>query len=149
MASDLALHLGPVAGAFVKSTARKSVTLRQLVETLAADIADAAARNKFVKTHAPAQDPVAAYEERTQPTYTNTPASVSYPPPVVFETSLLARAEAELAQHIGAVAKAIVRRAAATARSEPELANLLANEIDNVNTRKAFLRKVFSAPGRP
>jgi serine/threonine protein kinase len=147
MASDLAPHLGPVAGAFVRSTAKKSVTLRQLVETLAADIIDAAARKKFVQVHAPAQDPVASYEERTQPTHTNAAASVSFPPPAVFDAALLARAETELARHVGAVAKAIVRRAAAKARSEPELCKLLANEIDDVDQRKGFLRKVLSAPG--
>ena len=146
MASDLAPHLGPVAGAFVKSTARKSVTLRQLVETLATDITDATARKKFVKMHAPAQDPVASYEERTQPTYTDALTSVSFPPPAVYEPALLARAETELARHIGAVAKAIVRRSAAMAR-KPELCNLLANAIDDVNQRKGLLRRVLLAPG--
>jgi eukaryotic-like serine/threonine-protein kinase len=96
-----------------------------------------------VKLHAPVRDALASHEERTQPTSAIAPASASYPPTMVFDAALIATAEAALAQHIGPVARAVVRRATATARSEPELWNLLANQIDDVNDRKAFLRKVL------
>ena len=65
-----------------------------------------------------------------------------------FDPALLERAEAELAQHIGAVAKAVVRRAAGQARSETELFALLAEQIDDPVGRKAFVRKAMSVSGR-
>lgn len=67
----------------------------------------------------------------------------------MFEASTLARAEAELAQYIGAVARAVVRRAANKAHGEHELFTLLAQEIDDPALRKAFLRKAMSVSGRP
>ena len=149
IAADLAVHLGPVASIVVKSAARKSTTSRQLVEGLANDIADATVRADFIKKHAPATDrSQLPTTERSQPTRTDALPTGLYPPPPTFDAALLARAESELAQHIGAVAKAIVRRAAAKARGEQELYNLLANEIDDVQGRKVFLRRVMSVSGR-
>ena len=46
------------------------------------------------------------------------------------------------------VAKAIVRRASARAHTDQELYAMLANEIDDANDRKSFLRKVMSVSGR-
>ena len=86
---------------------------------------------------------------------TNTPTTSLptglYPPASrpVFDAGTLARAESELAQYIGAVARAVVRRAANKAHSEQELFSLLAQEIDDPVGRKAFLRKAMSVSGRP
>ena len=150
IASDLAVHLGPVANIVVKSAARKCATLQQLVEALAPDIADGAARADFVKKHgrAASERTGSPASERSRPTHTNSLPTGLYPSQPVFDAVLLARTESELAQHIGAVAKAIVRRAAARARTEQELFNLLADEIDNAQDRKAFLRRVMSVSGR-
>ncbi len=149
IAADLAAHLGPVASIVVRSAAKKAGTLQQLVGHLANDIANATARADFVKKHAPSTDhsgPPSA--DRSRPTRTDTLPSGLYPPQPAFDAALLARAEAELAQHIGAVAKAIVRRAAAKARTDHELYTLLANEIDDAAGRKSFLRRVMSVSGR-
>ena len=150
MASDLAAHLGPVANIVVKSAARKVATLQQLVDALAPDIADGAARADFVKKHgrAAAERTAPPVSERSRPSHTNSLPTGLYPSQPVFDAVMLARTESELAQHIGAVAKAIVRRAAARARTEQELFNLLADEIDNAQDRKAFLRRVMSVSGR-
>jgi len=147
LATDLAVHLGPVASIVVKSAARKAVNLDQLVRVLAEDIADGTVRADFVRKHAPAGKS-GPPSERSRPTRTNTLPTGLYPPAPSFDTALLARAEAELAQYIGAVAKAIVRRAAAKAHSDHELFTLLANEIEDANGRKAFLRKAMSVSGR-
>ena len=61
---------------------------------------------------------------------------------------MLAKAEAELAQYIGAVARVVVRRAAAKARDEAELYLLLADQIEDKEQKKAFVRKAMSVSGR-
>ncbi len=149
LAADLAAHLGPVANIVVKSAAKKANTMEQLVNALAGDIADGTARADFVRKHAPAPD------HSSRPTSDRVRSNVSdalptglYPQQPTFSASVLAKAEHELAQFIGAVAKAIVRRAATKARSEPELYTLLANEIDDASDKKSFMRRVHSVSGR-
>ena len=175
LAADLAAHLGPVAAIVVRSAAKKALDLSALVNTLANDIADPVARADFVRKHLSHERRRAAPEalapqaagrrlpdgrsgppnERSLPAHTRSLPTGLYPPPPpsqsrpVFEASTLARAEAELAQYIGAVARAVVRRAANKAHGEHELFTLLAQEIDDPALRKAFLRKAMSVSGRP
>ena len=54
---------------------------------------------------------------------------------------ILERAEHRLAEHIGAVARVVVKRAAMKARDEAELYLLLSEEIEDKNERKAFMRQ--------
>ena len=148
IAADLTAHLGPVAGIVVKSAAKKSIHLDQLVRSLAEDIADGVARADFIRKHAPAGSSPAAGDRARPSNRSEALPTGLYPPASTFEPALLAKAEAELAQHIGAVAKAIVRRAATTAHSEHELYELLTNEIEDASDKKAFLRKAMSISGR-
>jgi len=60
----------------------------------------------------------------------------------------LQKAEADLAQHLGAVARVVVRRAAAKARDLPELYLLLADEIEDPHEKKRFIRKAISVSRR-
>ena len=149
LATDLAAHMGPVASIVVKAAAKKAMTVSQLVEALANEIADPNARAAFVKKHALAVGSVPvgdASRSRSAPTLsvtTGAPSSAQR-----FDAALLARAETELAQYIGAVAPAIVRRAATKAHSDSELYTLLANEIEDPVGRKAFLRRAMSISGR-
>jgi serine/threonine-protein kinase len=53
---------------------------------------------------------------------------------------MLERARQALALHLGPVARILVARAAARARSEDELYELLAEAIDSPKEREAFLR---------
>ena len=66
----------------------------------------------------------------------------------MFTTETLQRAETELAQYIGAIAKVIVKRAAAKARFEAELYILIADEIKDPVERRGFIRKAISASER-
>ena len=148
LAADLAAHLGPVANVVVKSAAKKSVGLDALVRTLSEDISDQVARADFIKKHAPASvNPAPDGRSRPSSRSEVLPTGL-YPSQTIFDPTLLAKAETELAQYIGAVAKAIVRRAANKAHSEHELYALLANEIEDANGKKAFLRKAMSVSGR-
>jgi serine/threonine protein kinase len=62
---------------------------------------------------------------------------------------VLKRAESELAEYIGPVAGVVVKRAAAKARDETELYLLLADEIEDKEERKAFVRRTVSISGKP
>ena len=65
-----------------------------------------------------------------------------------FDPATLAKAETELAKYIGAVARVVVRRAAAKARDEAELYLMLADQIEDKEQKKAFVRKAMSVSGR-
>ncbi|MCO5122353.1 MAG: serine/threonine protein kinase [Rhizobacter sp.] len=145
MSLDLAAYLGPVAAVVVKSAAKKASDLAGLAERLAADINDSSARARFLKKYAAAS----AEDARSRPDSARQPVTgAGASSASTFDPALLERAEAELAQHIGAVAKAVVRRAAGQARSETELFALLAEQIDDPVGRKAFVRKAMSVSGR-
>ena len=68
--------------------------------------------------------------------------------PSNIDAQTLAKAEAALAKYIGAVAKIVVKRAAAKARDAGELYLLIAEEIEDKNERKTFIRKAISASGK-
>src|SRR6185503_8005082 len=58
-----------------------------------------------------------------------------------FDPALLKELEAALAQHLGPIARVVVKRAAVNARDEAELYLLLAAEIEDADDRKAFSGK--------
>ena len=131
----------------IRSAAKKAFSLPQLAELVGAEIHDDTVRAAFVKKiaaadrFAPTDDPSRSLPPRDSPTQ-----SVSLP--TRFDPNTLARAEAALAKYIGAVAKVVVKRAAAKARDESELYLLLADQIEDRDERKAFVRKAISVSGR-
>jgi serine/threonine protein kinase len=62
---------------------------------------------------------------------------------------VLKRAEQRLAEYIGPVAGVVVKRAAAKARDEAELYLMLADEIEDKDEKKAFVRAAVSISGKP
>jgi serine/threonine protein kinase len=70
-------------------------------------------------------------------------------PAPALPADVLKRAEQRLAEYIGPVAGVVVRRAAAKARDEAELYLLLADEIEDKDEKKAFVRKAVSISGKP
>jgi len=76
-------------------------------------------------------------------------APVAATPPA-HDATELARLEARLAEHVGPVARVLVRRAAAVAPTLEDVARRLAAEIDSEPARLAFLRAGpgGAAPGR-
>jgi hypothetical protein len=62
---------------------------------------------------------------------------------------VLQRAEQRLSEYIGPVAGVVVKRAAAKARDEAELYLLLADEIEDKDEKKAFVRQAVSISGKP
>ncbi|HEX6529199.1 MAG TPA: hypothetical protein VF004_05235, partial [Burkholderiales bacterium] len=66
-----------------------------------------------------------------------------------FPLEVLAKAEERLAEYLGAVARVVVKRAAMKARDERELYLLLADEIEDKDEKKAFIRQALSISGKP
>lgn len=159
--SGLAVHIGPIAGVVVKSALKRAASPAELVEAVAGEIADAGARAAFVKAFAGEAPSAPASRPPSRPSA----APPSRPPsrpsarPSAAEPSagssargvdaeVLARAEADLAQHLGALAKVVVRRAAPRAQDEAELYRLLGEEIDDPAARQAFLGRGPRRSGR-
>jgi serine/threonine protein kinase len=66
-----------------------------------------------------------------------------------FSKEVLERAGLLLAEHLGPVARVVVKRTAAKARDERELYLLLGDEIEDPAERKLFVRKGVSISGKP
>ena len=155
MEAALAPHIGPIAGAIIRAAARKAFTLPHLAELAAEEIEDQTARQAFMKKFASSKNSMpTANSGHTHPPsrHLSQPASLAPSQPLSqpasaqlrFDPAVIARVEAGLAPHIGAVAKVVARRAAARARDEAELYMLVADEIEDAEAKKAFLRKAIS-----
>ena len=155
METALAPHIGPIAGAIIRAAARKAFTLPHLAELVSKEIEGQAARQAFMKKFAGSGDSTpTAHPGHSHPPSRQASQPESHAPSqplsqpasaqLRFDTAVIARVEAGLAPHIGAVAKVVARRAAARARDEAELYLLVADEIEDVEAKKAFLRKAIS-----
>ena len=146
--STLAQDLGPIASVVVRNAAKKvatqtAATQADLVQALAQEIDDTAARAAFEKKFSDASRPL------SQP-----PSGLRSGPATAlaasrFPLEVLERAEKRLAEYIGAVARVVVKRAAMKARDEGELYLLLADEIEDKDEKKAFTRTALSISGKP
>ena len=141
--SELARYIGPIAPIVVRAGTKKAATQSRLVELVAAEISAEKDRAAFVKKFA-----AGAKSTPTGPSAANS-ENRDNSAPARFDPAILEKAEAALAKHLGAVARVVVRRAAAKARDESELYRLLAEQIEDKDERKAFVRKALSVSGRP
>ena len=140
LVAELAAHIGPIADKLVRSHLRKGASLPQIVDQLAVEISDPQLRSAFVRKFS------ASAPSEPSRRATSVPApSAPKPTSQRFSAEELARAEADLAQYIGAVARVVVKRASAKARDLPELYLLLADEIEDPREKKKFVRKAISA----
>ncbi|HEX6691877.1 MAG TPA: serine/threonine-protein kinase [Burkholderiales bacterium] len=141
----LAQHAGPIAPVVVKNAAKKAKTQPELVALVAFEIENPATRAAFEKAFSedsrPTTQPPSSPRTTTDPA---TAAAISR-----FPAEVLDKAERRLAEHMGGVARVLVKRAAMKARDERELYLLLADEIADKEARKAFLRRVLSVSGKP
>ncbi len=72
-----------------------------------------------------------------------TPASFSFPIPCGLTQEELGAIQKQLAQHVGPIAKVLVRRAALTAPTRQALVTALAAEIDDERNREQFRRSAM------
>jgi serine/threonine protein kinase len=142
--AELAQHLGPIAPAVVRNAAKKAGTQEELVQMLAADISASIPRAAFQRQFS---------RPLSQPPAPATGGSSAAPHTVLapsrFTQEVLNRATARLAEHIGALSRVVVKRAAMKARDEAELYLLLADEIEDPVRKRAFIRRAISASGKP
>jgi serine/threonine protein kinase len=141
----LAQHAGPIAPLVVKNAVKKAKSQPELVQLVASEIGDPAVRAVFEKAFLEDSRPV------SQPA--SGPKTALDPATAVaasrFPVEVLERAERRLAEYLGGVARVLVKRAAMKARHEAELYLLLADEIENKEEKKAFIRKAVSVSGKP
>jgi len=144
--TELISHIGPIAPVVIRSAAKKAASLGDLVNAVAAEIPDDAARTRFIRRYAQgdASQPVSGRTSdstRTSGPLTNVATRLAEQR---FDAKILNRAESMLAQHIGPLARVVVKRAALKARDASELYLLVADEIDDKDKRKAFIRMALS-----
>lgn len=143
--NELAQHLGPIASVVVKKAAQSAPDYASLVRALATEVPEGAQRAAFEKRYGernqPPSKPPAPVQKAGEPA--TALAQARYP------AKVLERAEQRLSEYIGAVARVVVKRAALKARDEGELYLLIADEIEDKNEKKAFIRKAISVSGKP
>jgi serine/threonine protein kinase len=144
---ELAQHVGPIAKVVVRNAAKKAPGQPELVKLLAGEIGDPNARAKFEKKFSDVSRPTS--QPPTKPGATQLTAPATALAASRFPLEILERAERRLSEHIGAVARVVVKRAAMKARDEAELYLLIADEIEDKEKRKAFIRKAVSSSGKP
>jgi serine/threonine protein kinase len=137
----LAQYLGPIANLIVSKAAKKAGSEAELIALLAAEISEPAERAAFEKRFSEVSRPASRPALEASAPLTN-PATAQAASR--FPLEILERAERRLAEHIGAVARVVVKRAAMKARDEAELYLLLSEEIEDKNDRKAFVRQAAS-----
>jgi class 3 adenylate cyclase len=125
----LATLIGPLAEMLVGRAAARADSAQSFYQNLAAAIPDPRDRDRFIAGIAADIRPVPAGE-----------GGHDGPPPV-FEAEQLAATEGALAAAIGPLAKTLIRREAARARSLDDLYDRLATYIDNAPAKKRFLEQ--------
>jgi len=140
----LAQHAGPIAPVVVRNAAKKARTQPELIQIVAAEIGDARTRSAFEKAFSedsrPATQPPSGPRTQTDP---STAMAASR-----FPAEVLDKAERRLADYLGSVSRVLVKRAAMKARTEAELYLLLADEIEDPEEKKVFVRRAVSK-GKP
>ena len=138
----LAQELGPIAKVLVSSAARTAPSLEALCQTLSHNIASPMARERFMAEALAGtgrRGGAGSTQARSAPP-TATPAGAAGPPSALDERDI-EQARQELARYLGPIAKVLVRRESAAARTVPALWDRLATHIEHPADRAAFLKR--------
>jgi serine/threonine protein kinase len=160
IATELALHVGPMATVLTGRAAKVAPSLQDLAERLSQEVPEAA-RPQFVRKimHGDISKRVSGNTVTGDKSILNksivnksivgdpsvlTKTSLSQLAHANFSSEVLDRAEKRLAQYLGAIARVVVRRTAVKARDEAELYLMLADQIQDKTQRAGFVRKAMS-----
>ena len=138
--SELAKRIGPLAAMLVRKAAKNNNSIEGVIKAVAGEIDDDEERSAFTQRLKERIRPPSSQALRGDRTEIATQLAATR-----FDVGILDRAEKRLAQHIGAIARVIVKKAAMRARDEGELYLIIADEIEDQNDRKAFIKKAISA----
>ena len=138
--SELAKRIGPLAAVLVRKAAKRHNTIDAVIAAVTREIDDEDDRSAFTQRMKENTRPPSSVPNRGERTEIATQLAAAR-----FDIGILDRAEKRLAQHIGAIARVIVKKAAMKARDEGELYLIIADEIEDQNDRKAFIKKAISA----
>jgi hypothetical protein len=146
--AELSKHIGPIAPVVLRSAAKKAATFHALIEAVAREIPDVAAREAFTKRQLAADksSPASGRQAPSAPAAsmpTQVPTQVATEM-IRFDAATIAKAESAMAQYLGPLARVVVKRAAVKARDVSELYLLLADQIEDKEEKKAFIRKAIS-----
>lgn len=144
--AELARHIGPIAGIVIENAARKAFTVVGLAEIVADEIADDKEHTAFVRKFSGSR--MGHTGEPSRPISGRRQSGPQAGIETRIDAATLEKAEASLSRYIGAVARIVVKRAAAKARDPGELYLMIADEIEDKSERKAFIRKAISESGR-
>jgi serine/threonine-protein kinase len=137
----LAEHIGPIARQLVRNAARQSSSVETLCESLASSIAQPNERRKFLdgilRTPSLRTGTSAAQSSMQRQPATGSGTAVASG----ISAEQIERAERALTQHVGPIARLLVKRALLGARSEMELWDRLAAHVEPAADRDAFLRR--------
>jgi len=125
--------LGPIAHHLARTVGARTSNPRELAEVLAAFMPQSAERSAFLRSCA----------DVSAPRRTSGPTSSSV---TSFSADVLDRAARRLAEYLGPMARILVSRTSLNARSEEELYDLLAVQIDSPKDRAAFRGTGPAAP---
>ena len=144
----LAQHLGPMAAVLVRRRAKACETVEGLRAALADQIDDEPSRRLFMdRTESLIErKPQSASEGTILATrVAPSPADKAGGAGPRFDEAFLTAVEAELALHLGPLARVLIKKYAGTARDRAELFLLLSDNIDDAGQRRAFIRKSVAA----
>jgi eukaryotic-like serine/threonine-protein kinase len=132
----LAHFVGPMATVLVRRAARECETWPQLCARLAEHVSDPAERTAFLGRLQP--DAPSAPNRPNGGAFASTPGTrPSRPPaPLVLQPEVLDRVQRLLAQHLGPIAKVVVRKASADAPSRAEFVDRLAEAVPDSSARE-------------
>jgi serine/threonine-protein kinase len=134
--SALAHHVGPLATVLVRRAARECDTWAQLCARLAEHVADPAARNALLgrlQRDAPAVP--GRSHGGTAASLPGTAATLALAP-LVLRPEVLDRIQLLLAQHLGPIAKVVVRKASADTPSRAAFVDRLAEAVPDGTARE-------------
>ena len=134
---ELTQHIGPLAKILVKKIARTTNDVQKLYEQLADTLTDPDHRSQFLR-----QMPTRLEMANHEAPKTIMPDSAGANPDSgrLWNEEDLKKIEQHLVEHLGPLTEILVKKAAAKAGNIKELYELLADQLEDDEVRKAFLK---------
>lgn len=149
----LARHVGPIAALLIRNAAARTTDAPTLHGALAAAIDKPVARAEFLREVGLLRPPTQSVQQGTALPAESVVAVAPQKPPTLTPLTLtpeaLLAAESALAQHIGPIAKLLVRQAAQRSGSLEEFRDRLATNLTRPDEASIFRRRLDKALIRP